>query len=151
MTKKQRVALWRRMSQCFDRHERSMIREEKKKMKSRMDIIGQNGNTGEHYEETPNRGNWWGLADDWDKEDEIKKQQDKAEPGMFRYELSEYEKKYGQDGTVANNMAMEAMFLHKYVGANYTGRNKEPDATSMEDDLPSAAEDCAKERGNYEI
>ena len=46
MTKKQRVALWRRMSQCFDRHERSMIREEKKKMKSRMDIIGQNGNTG---------------------------------------------------------------------------------------------------------
>ena len=186
MTKKQRVALWRRMSQCFDRHERSMIREEKKKMKSRMDIIGQNGNTGEHYEETPNRGNWWGLADDWDKEDEIKKQQDKAEPGMFRYELSEYEKKYGydgteannmalfeglknrrkqrvsrelsdyekkygQDGTVANNMAMEAILVQKYVGANYTGRNKEPDATSMEDDLPSAAEDCAKERGNYEI
>ena len=128
-----------------------MIREEKKKMKSRMDIIGQNGNTGEHYEETPNRGNWWGLADDWDKEDEIKKQQDKAEPGMFRYELSEYEKKYGQDGTVANNMAMEAMFLHKYVGANYTGRNKEPDATSMEDDAPSAAEDSARVKGNYEI
>ena len=121
MTKKQRVALWRRMSQCFDRHERSMIREQKKKMKSRMDIIGQNGNTGEHYEEL-NRGNWWGLADDWDKEDEIKKQQDAAEPGMFRY-----------------------------TGANYTGRNPEPDATSMEDDLPSAAEDNAKTRGNYEI
>ena len=32
----------------------------------RMDIIGQNGNDGEHY----NRGNWWGLADDWDTEDE---------------------------------------------------------------------------------
>ena len=90
-------------------------------MKSRMDIIGQNGNTGEHYEEL-NRGNWWGLADDWDDEDEIKRQQDAAEPGMFRY-----------------------------TGANYTGRNPEPDATSMDDDLPSAAEDCAKQRGNYEI
>ena len=124
MTKKQRVALWRRMSQCFDRHEREMIKQERKKMKSRMDIIGQNGNTGEHYEEL-NRGNWWGLADDWEDEDplaEIKRQQDAAEPGMFRY-----------------------------TGANYTGRNPEPDATSMDDDLPSAAEDCAKQRGNYEI
>ena len=99
MTKKQRVALWRRMSQCFDRHERAMIKEQKKKMKSRIDIIGQNGNTGEHYEEL-NRGNWWGLADDWDTEDEW---------------------------------------------------TKEEDATSMDDDLPSAAEDCAKQRGSYEI
>ena len=124
MTKKQRIAMWRRVSQCFDRHERSMIKEEKKKMKSRIDIIGQNGNTGEHYEEL-NRGNWWGLADDWEDEDplaEIKRQQDAAEPGMFRY-----------------------------TGANYTGRNPEPDATSMDDDLPSAAEDCAKQRGSYEI
>ena len=130
MTKKQRIAMWRRVSQCFDRHERSMIKEEKKKMKSRIDIIGQNGNTGEHYEEL-NRGNWWGLADDWDTEDEwekedplaeLKRQQDAAEPGMFRY-----------------------------TGANYTGRNPEPDATSMDDDLPSAAEDCAKQRGSYEI
>ena len=112
MTKKQRVALWRRMSQCFDRHERTMIQQEKKKMKSRMDIIGQNGNTGEHYEEL-NRGNWWGLADDWEDEP-IEK-------------------------------------TPKYKGANYTGRNPEPDATSMEDDLPSAAEDNAKTRGNYEI
>ena len=99
MTKKQRVALWRRMSQCFDRHERAMIKEEKKKMKSRIDVIGQNGNDGEHYAEVEkaqlnNRGNWYGLADDWDKEE---------------------------------------------------------DATSMDDDLPSAAEDCAKQRGNYEI
>ena len=99
MTKKQRVALWRRMSQCFDRHERAMIKEEKKKMKSRIDVIGQNGNDGEHYAEVEkaqlnNRGNWYGLADDWDKEE---------------------------------------------------------DATSMDDDLPSAAEDCAKQRGSYEI
>ena len=96
MTKKQRVALWKRMSQCFDRHERTMIEQNKK---SRIDIIGQNGNDGEHYAEVEkaqlnNRGNWYGLADDWDKEE---------------------------------------------------------DATSMDDDLPSAAEDCAKQRGNYEI
>ena len=112
MTKKQRVALWRRMSQCFDRHERTMIRQEKKKMKSRMDIIGQNGNTGEQYEEL-NLGNWWGLADDWEDEP-IEK-------------------------------------TPKYKGANYTGRNPEPDATGAEDDLPSAAEDNARIRGNYEI
>ena len=96
MTSKQRIALWRRVSQCFDRHERTMIDQKKK---SRIDIIGQNGNDGEHYAEVEkaqlnNRGNWYGLADDWDKE--------------------EY-------------------------------------ATSMDDDLPSAAEDCAKQRGSYEI
>ena len=96
----------------------------------RMDVIGQNGNDGEHY----NRGNWWGLADDWDTEDEWE-----------NTELSEYEKVYGQDGTEANNQ------VWKYVGANYTGRNKEPDATGMEEDPPSAAEDCARQRGNYEI
>ena len=111
MTKKQRVALWRRMSQCFDRHEKTMI--EQRKKKSRIDIIGQNGNTGEHYEEL-NRGNWWGLADDWDESDDI--------------EASKNEKTYKVDG-----------------------RHPEPDATGAEEDLPSAAEDCAKQRGNYEI
>ena len=111
MTKKQRVALWKRMSQCFDRHERTMI--EQRKKKSRIDIIGQNGNTGEHYEEL-NRGNWWGLADEWDESDEI--------------EASKNEKTYKVDG-----------------------RHPEPDATGAEEDLPSAAEDCAKQRGNYEI
>ena len=99
------------MSQCFDRHERTMI--EQRKKKSRIDIIGQNGNTGEHYEEL-NRGNWWGLADDWDESDEI--------------EASKNEKTYKVDG-----------------------RHPEPDATGAEEDLPSAAEDCAKQRGNYEI
>ena len=76
----------------------------------RMDIIGQNGNDGEHY----NRGNWWGLADDWDESDEI--------------EASKNEKTYKVDG-----------------------RHPEPDATGMEEDPPSAAEDCARQRGNYEI
>ena len=126
MTKKQRVTMWRRMSQCFDRHEREMIKVAKRERKigpcqahayeidddeKRMDIIGQNGNTGEHYEEL-NRGNWWGLADDWDTEDEWEKD----------------EKVYKVDG-----------------------RHPEPDATGMEEDLPSAAEDNAKVRGSYEI
>ena len=98
MTSKQRIALWRRVSQCFDRHEKAMIKEDKK-MKSRIDIIGQNGNDGEHYaevekEQLNSRGNWYGLADDWDKEE---------------------------------------------------------DATSMDDDLPTAAEDNARQRGNYEL
>ena len=127
MTKKQRVTMWRRMSQCFDRHEREMIKIAKRERKigpcqahayeqdwdeKRMDVIAQNGNDGEHYEEL-NRGNWWGLADDW--EDEPIKE------------------------------------TPKYKGANYTGRNPEPDATGMEEELPSAAEDNAKVRGNYEI
>ena len=119
MTKKQRIALWRRVSQCFDRHERAMIEQQKKK--SRIDIIGQNGNTGEHYEEL-NRGNWWGLADDWDTSDEWDESDE-----------------------------IEAFKKDTYKGANYTGRNREPDATGMEEDLPSAAEDCAKQRGSYEI
>ena len=76
----------------------------------RMDVIGQNGNDGEHY----NRGNWWGLADDWDESDDI--------------EASKNEKTYKVDG-----------------------RHPEPDATGAEEDLPSAAEDCARSRGNYEI
>ena len=114
MTKKQRVTMWRRMSQCFDRHERTMIEQQKKK--SRMDIIGQNGNDGEHYaeiekEQLNSRGNWYGLADDWDTEDEW-----------------EDKKVYKVDG-----------------------RHPEPDATGMEEDLPNAAEDCAKQRGSYEI
>ena len=38
----------------------------KVKKKSRMDVIGQNGNTGEHYEESmPNaRWNWYGEGED---------------------------------------------------------------------------------------
>ena len=97
-----------------------MIEQEKKKrMKSRIDIIGQNGNDGEHYaeiekEQLNSRGNWYGLADDWDESDEI--------------EASKNEKTYKVDG-----------------------RHPEPDATVAEEDLPSAAEDCAKQRGNYEI
>ena len=82
----------------------------------RMDIIGQNGNDGEHY----NRGNWWGLADDWDTSDEWDESDE--------IEASKNEKLYKVDG-----------------------RHKEPDATGMEEDPPSAAEDCAKQRGNYEI
>ena len=65
MTKKQRIAFWRKVSQCFDRHEREMIEQQKKEPKfgpcqghafveqdegeRRMDIIVQNGNYGYHY------------------------------------------------------------------------------------------------------
>ena len=134
MTKKQRVTMWRRMSQCFDRHEREMIKVAKRERKigpcqahayeidddeKRMDIIGQNGNTGEHYEEL-SRGNWWGLADDWDTSDEWDESDE--------IEALKNEKVYKVDG-----------------------RHPEPDATGAEEDLPSAAEDNAKVRGNYEI
>ena len=110
----------------------------------RMDIIGQNGNEGDHYSNT-----------------------------IDTSKLSDYEKKYGQDGTVANNMAclsiatngrwnwygladdwdesddIEASKNEKTYKVD--GRHPEPDATGMEEDLPSAAEDCAKQRGNYEL
>ena len=122
------------MSQCFDRHEREMIKVAKRERKigpcqahayeidddeKRMDIIGQNGNTGEHYEEL-SRGNWWGLADDWDTSDEWDESDE--------IEALKNEKVYKVDG-----------------------RHPEPDATGAEEDLPSAAEDNAKVRGNYEI
>ena len=84
----------------------------------RMDVIGQNGNDGEHY----NRGNWWGLADDWDTSDEW------DESDEIEASKNDEEKHYKVDG-----------------------RHKEPDATGMEEDPPSAAEDCARSRGNYEI
>ena len=72
----------RRRMQANTNHELEMIKQQQKAEaplfkdidprsgsdwnEKRMDIIGQNGNDGEHY----NRGNWWGLADDWDTEDE---------------------------------------------------------------------------------
>lgn len=75
-----------------------------RKKKSRIDVIGQNGNDGEHYEHLPNgRWNWYG-------EGEEKKPMPKI-----------------------------------------TGRNPETDCSELHDDLPSAAEDCARTRGNYEI
>lgn len=81
----------------------------------RMDIIGQNGNNGDHYAE------------------EFVKQQQAADPWLFRY--VEPEKHY--DDPIDGRW-------------NWYGE-EEDDATSMDDDLPSAAEDCAKQRGNYEI
>ena len=69
MTRRQRINLWKKMSMCFDHHEREMIKQQ---------------------QQEDGRWNWYGLAD-------------------------------------------------------------EADATSMDDDLPSAAEDCAKVKGNYEL
>ena len=70
----------RRRMQANTNHELEMIKQQQKAEaplfkdidprsgsdwnEKRMDIIGQNGNDGEHY----NRGNWWGLADDWEDE-----------------------------------------------------------------------------------
>ena len=109
----------------------------------RMDIIGQNGNEGDHYSNT-----------------------------IDTSKLSDYEKKYGQDGTVANNMAIAGMYLNRgnwwgladewdesdEIEASKNekiykvdGRHPEPDATGAEEDPPSAAEDCARQRGNYEL
>ena len=43
--------------------------------KSRIDIIGQNGNTGEHYDKVQpkpedGRWNWWGLAEEEEEEED---------------------------------------------------------------------------------
>jgi hypothetical protein len=65
--------------------------------------------------------------------DELIKQQHAAEPSMFRYE--EPRKHY--DDPIDGRW-------------NWYG-DGDSDATSMDDDLPSAAEDCARQRGNYEI
>lgn len=139
MTRKQRIALWRKVSGCFDSNKegivdliQSQIGTLKKPKnvgpcqahayqqdwdEERMDRIGQNGNDGEHYMEL----------------DELIKQQQAAEPGMFRYE----EPKKHYDDPIDGRW-------------NWYG-DGDSDATSMDDDLPSAAEDCARQRGNYEI
>ena len=77
---------------------------------------------GMYFNRDLNRGNWWGLADDWDTSDEW------DESDEIEALKNDEEKLYKVDG-----------------------RHKEPDATGMEEDPPSAAEDCAKSRGNYEI
>ena len=85
-----------------------MIEQErkKKKMKSRMDVIGQNGNDGEHYDQMPDgRWNWYGAEEE-----------------------------------------EETRSFHKV-----DGRHPEPDATGAEDEIPNAAEDCARVKGNYEL
>lgn len=55
--------------------------DEKVKKKSRMDIIGQNGNTGEHYDEAmPNgRWNWYGEGEDQPVQSNISKCWDQNE------------------------------------------------------------------------
>ena len=75
----------------------------------RMDIIGQNGNDGDHYAE------------------EFVKQQQAAEPWLFRY----VEPKKQYDDPIDGRW-------------NWYGEGED-------DDLPSAAEDCARQRGSYEI
>lgn len=138
MTRKQRIAFWRKVSQCFDRHEREMMEQQKKEHKfgpcqghafveqdegeRRMDIIGQNGNDGDHYAK------------------EFVRQQQAAEPWLFRHESAADLK----DSVKHYDDPIDGRW-------NWYGEAEEEDATSMDDDLPSAAEDCAKQRGSYEI
>ena len=176
MTKKQRIALWRKVSQCFERHEREMIEQQKKEENVDRELSDYEKKYGHDGTEANNMALFEGL-----------RHQPKQ---TISRELSDYEKKYGQDGTVANNMAMASImrerirqqqeaepWLFRHEGAaelkgsvkqyadpldptfseepngrwNWYGEAEEEDATSMDDDLPSAAEDCAKQRGNYEI
>ena len=95
----------------------------------RMDIIGQNGNDGDHYAK------------------EFVRQQQAAEPWLFRYESTAELK----DSVKQYSDPLDPTFSEEPNGRwNWYGEAEE-DATSMEDDLPSAAEDCAKQRGSYEI
>ena len=65
------------------------------------------------------------IMDKKRKDMDLIKQQQEAEPGMFRYEESE--------------------------SGRWNWWGIEEDATGMEDELPSAAEDCARVKGNYEL
>jgi len=93
----------------------------------RMDIIGQNGNDGDHYSNT-----------------------------IDTSKLSDYEKKYGQDGTAANNMACLAIATNgrwNWYGveeedAKDISRHREMDAAGMDDDDPNPKEGP---KGNYEL
>ena len=118
MTRRQRIALWRKVSQCLDNHERKMMQQQKK----------------DNYAE------------------EFVKQQQEAEPWIFSphldytappHELKEPTKQYADP--------LDPTFSDEPDGRwNWFGEAEE-DATGMDDDLPSAAEDCAKQRGSYEI
>ncbi len=69
---------------------------------NRMDIIGQNGNDGQHYDDpVDGRWNWYGA----EEEDDVKD----------------------------------------------TPKDKEPDATGMEEDPPASPKIVRNKRGNYEI
>jgi len=90
MTKKQRIKS-KRLGPC---QAHAYVQDE---YETRMDIIGQNGNDGEHYMEL----------------DELMRQQQEAEPGLFRHEEEE-------DGRW-----------------NWYGVEEEEDATGAEDEVDS--------------
>ena len=79
--------------------------------------------------------------------EEFVRQQQEAEPWLFRHgsaaELKNSVKEYTDP--------LDPTFSDEPDGRwNWYGEPEE-DATGMDDDLPSAAEDCAKQRGSYEI
>ena len=78
------------------------------KKKSRIDIIGQNGNTGEHYEAMPNaRWNWYGEGEDqpvlkkesdiskcWDQNEEARRKMNRHKAYNAKFWIYE-EQRYG--------------------------------------------------------
>ena len=78
------------------------------KKKSRIDIIGQNGNTGEHYEAMPNaRWNWYGEGEDqpvlknepniskcWDQNEAARRKMNRHNAYNAKFWIYE-EKRYG--------------------------------------------------------
>ena len=74
-----------------------------KKKKSRMDIIGQNGNTGEHYEEIeeamPNgRWNWWDRGEDKDLTEEIWKVRELEEAARKKFNYYDAKAALAEEG-----------------------------------------------------
>jgi len=143
MTKRQRIREWQRMSDCFHHHEMEMIKQYKKIMRIPPCVGHAYANDAMEIElERQKR--------DIEKQAELIKQQQEAEPWMFRHEEQKRKGKSRMD-IIGQNGNDGDHYEHVPDGRwNWYG-DGESDATSMDDDPPSAAEDCARNRGSYEI
>ena len=158
MTRRQRIRSWQRISECFDHHEREMIKQNKKLTRIPPCTAHAYANDAMELEMERQRR-------DIEKQAEIIKQQQEAEPGMFRYEEQKRKGKsrmdiIGQNGNDGEHYEHVPDGRWNWYGAaeeeirsfpKVDGRHPEPDATGAEDDVPYAAEDCARTRGSYEI
>ena len=80
------------------------------------------------------------------KDMDLIKQQQEAEPWLFRHEGATELK----DSVKEYTDPLDSTFSDESDGRwNWYGA--EEDATGMDDELPSAAEDCARVKGNYEL
>lgn len=160
MTSKQRIREWQRMSECFHHHEMEMIKQHKKTMRIPPCVGHAYANDAMELEMERQRR-------DIEKQAEVIKQQQEAEPWMFRHEEQKRKSKsrmdiIGQNGNDGEHYDQMPDGRWNWYGAEeeeeeirsfptVDGRHPEPDATGAEDDLPYAAEDCARTRGSYEI